>query len=277
MGSTSSVDVAALASNVMVRAGGSGSRQYASLTTDFGANWNPFPTQPTGARGGGSIAVTADGKTIIWRPQGADLSVSTDYGKTWVKSNGLEQTSSSGNDYFGQGSVFVSTDKVDSNVVYLTGINSHPLEVSHDGGLSFSPAAASGLPQNSRVNLVASFDKSGDIWAQLGDSGIYHSIDFGATFTKIDSVSNADGFAVGKAAPGSSYPVLYLVGIPTGLTKHGIYRSDNNGQSWIRINDDQHQYGWIGRPLAADLHVYGRVYLGTNGRGIIVGDIAGTK
>ena len=34
----------------------------------------------------------------------------------------------------------------------------------------------------------------------------------------------------------------------------------------------QHQYGAIGRPIVADLRVFGRVYFGTNGRGIIFGE-----
>jgi hypothetical protein len=40
----------------------------------------------------------------------------------------------------------------------------------------------------------------------------------------------------------------------------------------VRINDDSHQYGWIS-PIAGDPRIYGRVYLGTNGRGVVYGDI----
>jgi xyloglucan-specific exo-beta-1,4-glucanase len=52
----------------------------------------------------------------------------------------------------------------------------------------------------------------------------------------------------------------------------GVFRSADEGASWIRINDDQHQYGWIGQTVAGDPRVFGRVYLGTNGRGILRGD-----
>lgn len=55
----------------------------------------------------------------------------------------------------------------------------------------------------------------------------------------------------------------------------GLFRSDDTGASWVRINDDQHQYGNMGEALTGDPRIYGRVYLGTNGRGIIYGDRTG--
>jgi hypothetical protein len=53
----------------------------------------------------------------------------------------------------------------------------------------------------------------------------------------------------------------------------GIFRSTNAGKSWTRINDDHHPWGSIGT-VVGDPRVFGRVYLGTNGRGIIYGDPA---
>src|SRR5262249_28309780 len=47
------------------------------------------------------------------------------------------------------------------------------------------------------------------------------------------------------------------------------------GGTWVRINDDQHQWGTANAAIAGDPRVYGRVYIATNGRGIIYGDIAG--
>ena len=40
----------------------------------------------------------------------------------------------------------------------------------------------------------------------------------------------------------------------------------------MRINDDQHQYGYISH-VTGDPRIYGRVYFATGGRGIVYGDI----
>ena len=64
---------------------------------------------------------------------------------------------------------------------------------------------------------------------------------------------------------------LYITGIIGGVS--GIFRSDDVGETWIRINDDRHQFGSINSAITGDPRVYGRVYVGTNGFGIVYGDI----
>jgi hypothetical protein len=45
------------------------------------------------------------------------------------------------------------------------------------------------------------------------------------------------------------------------------------GASWVRINDDAHQFGMLGT-ISGDPRIYGRVYVGTQGRGIVYGDLS---
>ncbi|WP_309050203.1 cellulose-binding domain-containing protein, partial [Streptomyces sp.] len=78
----------------------------------------------------------------------------------------------------------------------------------------------------------------------------------------------------GKAAPGASYPALYTSAKIGGV--RGVFRSDDAGAHWVRINDDAHQWGWTGATITGDPRVHGRVYVATNGRGIIQGDTGGT-
>jgi xyloglucan-specific exo-beta-1,4-glucanase len=88
----------------------------------------------------------------------------------------------------------------------------------------------------------------------------------------MSNVDEADAVGYGKAAPGHRYPAMYTTARIGGV--RGIFRSDNAGRSWVRVNDDRHQYAWTGQTITGDPRVYGRVYLATNGRGIIVGDLA---
>ena len=63
---------------------------------------------------------------------------------------------------------------------------------------------------------------------------------------------------------------IYLVGKVEGV--RGVFRYDRGPARWTRINDDAHQYGWIGQVITGDPRIPGRVYLGTNGRGILFAD-----
>ncbi|HUM89488.1 MAG TPA: xyloglucanase, partial [Prolixibacteraceae bacterium] len=94
----------------------------------------------------------------------------------------------------------------------------------------------------------------------------------GSTFTLMPKVSQIHGFGFGKAAPGKKYPALYLIGIVDGV--RGIYRSTDQARNWTRINDDRHQWGLL-LHVTGDPKKYGRVYVGTHGRGAIYGDPTG--
>ena len=109
----------------------------------------------------------------------------------------------------------------------------------------------------------------GDLWLAFGANGFYHSTDGGAHFAKLDGVQNAFSVGFGMPARGKTFPSLSLAGrIENG---EGLFRSVDAGATWVRINDDQHQYGVISR-VTGDPRIFGRVYFATSGRGIIYGD-----
>ncbi len=160
--------------------------------------------------------------------------------------------------------------------------------VSRDGGASFSakpsagiagggagggrgPGGGGGGGGGGRAGLKASFAKAGELWIVSGGS-LFHSTDAGATFARAGNGLTITQFALGKAAPGRENPALFASGTAGGVS--GIFRSDDDGASWVRINDAQHQFGGNLTVMAADPRVYGRVYLGMNGRGIVYGEPA---
>jgi hypothetical protein len=64
--------------------------------------------------------------------------------------------------------------------------------------------------------------------------------------------------------------MLYVFGEIRG--KLGLYRSGDGGQRWRRIDDDSHRFAGVIRHVTGDPRISGRVYFGTEGRGIWSGD-----
>ncbi|HWW72083.1 MAG TPA: exo-alpha-sialidase, partial [Duganella sp.] len=75
----------------------------------------------------------------------------------------------------------------------------------------------------------------------------------------------------GKAAPGAAYPTVYIWGTVGGV--RGLFRSTDAGAGWLRINDDDHQYGGPGDAqfVIGDNNTFGNVFMSTAGRGIVFG------
>lgn len=102
--------------------------------------------------------------------------------------------------------------------------------------------------------------------------GLWRSTDAGATFARVSGVDEADTIGFGKAAPGATYQALYTSARIGGV--RGIFRSTDAGATWERINDDAHQWGRTGAAITGDPRVFGRVYVSTNGRGVVYGDVS---
>jgi xyloglucan-specific exo-beta-1,4-glucanase len=252
-GATTSIDYAEGNPNWIVRVGRT-DRSGATtlgLSTDGGANWWAGGVPASAA--GGTVALSPNNSRIVWSTESTGVFYATSFGGGFTASSGLPATAR------------VEADRVNSNKFY--GFSNGTFYASTNGGQSFAATAATGLPADGRFKAVSAIE--GDVWL-AGSTGVYHSTNSGASFTKLSNVSAARNIGFGKAAPGTTYPALYAVATVDGV--EGVYRSNNAGGSWVRINDNQHQWGNIGEAITGDPRVYGRVYLGTNGRGILVGE-----
>ncbi|HEX3744256.1 MAG TPA: hypothetical protein VHW09_10015 [Bryobacteraceae bacterium] len=244
---------------------------YGAISSDGGTSWNPIPACPTrvASGNGGALAVDAMGAMLMWTPaqSSSNLQYSTDGGNSWTAVTGLS------------GNIHAVSDKSAPAVFYaFTGTNFY--STGSSGGTAFAKVNSAPLPANGNCNgasgcgvAVVSFAQKGDIWLPLGSSGLRHSADGGVTWTNPGSVSWADAVAVGAPARGTQTPAIYLYGMPTTASPLGIYRSDDSGNTWMQINDALHQYAGP-TVIQADPRVYGRVYLGMNGRGIVYGEPA---
>jgi hypothetical protein len=240
-----------------------------AFSTDGGVTWTELSGVPPGAGLGPTadgyvamVAVSANGSTYVWAPP--DSVPAYIRNGPWVSSTGA------------QVGLRVVSDRVNPNKFYGYDANTGTVYASTNGGVSFV-ARATGLPQDigspgwtAEGQPKAVFGREGDIWLPTS-SGLYHSTNSGASFTRIGSIESAPLVGFGMAAPGASYPAIYAVGTVSGV--YGIFRSDGMGASWVRINDDAHQFGMLGT-ISGDSRIYGRVYVGTQGRGIVYGDLS---
>ncbi|MFH8841795.1 RICIN domain-containing protein [Streptomyces sp. NPDC017868] len=247
------IDFAQSTPSMMVRVGHGGA-QDGGYSTDGGLSWNGFRAEPVAGAQDGRVALAADGSTIVWTQAGQVPYRSTDKGASWSRVGGL-----------GTDAVVVA-DRSSARTFYS--LSGGTLHASTDGGATFGPRAGN-LPSG---RLTAVPGVAGDLWIAGGGQGLLHSTDGGRTFTALTTVKSASALGFGKAAPGASYQALYLIGTVKDVT--GVFRSTDKGATWLRVNDDAHQWGSIGGVgvITGDPDTYGRVYIGTNGRGLQYGD-----
>jgi hypothetical protein len=205
--------------------------------------------------------------------KGTRVFYSQDRSRSWKTADGSPESAKVAD--WANFNVQPAADRVDPNVVYLYDVTRGVVFVSKNAGAKFEQTFSK-LPEIPEYQLTlgsiqAVPGKQGHVWITTG-KGLYNSTDGGKDFDTKGSVEEAYGLGFGKAAPGKNYPALYLAGKVEG--KKGFFRSDDAGDNWVRINDDQHQYGFC-NIIEGDPRVYGRVYLGTSGRGIIIGEAAG--
>ncbi|MGC9394940.1 MAG: InlB B-repeat-containing protein [Anaerolineae bacterium] len=259
LGSGTGLDYAELAPEFIVRVGDGDNMMNLSYSQDGGFTWTTPMTEPIGLNSGGEVAVAADGSVIVWSPEGPVV-YSTNLGDSWMASNGVPAGAT------------VEADRVNPATFYAYADGS--FYRSEDGGATFTTTISAGWPTTVSVKFKAVPGIEGDIWLAGGNDdtvyGLWHSTDGGDSFTKLANVDKADVVGFGAPAPGEAYKAIYISGQVDGV--RGIYRSTDMGVSWVRVNDDEHQYAWTGAAITGDSRIYGRVYISTNGRGIIYGD-----
>lgn len=235
----------------------------------------------------GWVAVSADGSTISWAVGepllSGRLTFTKDMGKNWNKSivyTGASNTNA-------HIPFKVMADRVNPDIFYgFSQVDDRGgFYISTDKGAAFyNRMAPEGFPKVNLAGIDSKQDyeirvesgKEGTIWIAMNEDGLWKitynkekDLFQGMRVSKKGDVIKRIG--LGKEAPGSEVKTLFTSGTING--EYGFYLSLDEGVTWIRINDDEHQYGDI-RSISGDPRVFGRIYVATGTRGVVYGDRA---
>jgi hypothetical protein len=264
------VDFAEMKPNIVIRTGSRAlhipDRDTMAYSLDGGHTWKAFTVGVAGEGGRGrgpqgSLILSADGSVFmstVGSPQ-----ISTNHGETWTPVQGLPQ------------GLRPVADRANPAKFYALDLAGGKMHRSLDGGATFTCIDVTGLPARSGgggsgrgggrgPRMIAVAAREGDLWL-VDRGGLYHSLDGGASFRQIPNPPAISSVSFGKEARGRNYPSIYVA--VSGGDRPGIFRSDDMATTWVRINDDQHQWGNRYTCIAGDPRIYGRVYVGTDGRG----------
>lgn len=217
---------------------------------DEGKTWKDI-NNGLGIKSNGAITVTRSGRIIVSAFNGGfwgSLYYSDDEGKTWSKKHvydnayffdidklnkvGLIASSSYGIFTSDDEGIYWTSRMGDDIATYIfesksgeiyTGTRSHGMKISRDKGLSWSS------PENLSEEFFTSFGESatGRIFAGASyyGRGIYYSDDKGFNWSYTNPFDNA-----------GVYDFITLGDSVYAGTQAGIYKSDNNGEYWRRLD-----------------------------------------
>jgi photosystem II stability/assembly factor-like uncharacterized protein len=270
-----SIALAARRPEDMVRGGRSWTPgPHGAVSHDGGLHWTPFASEPEDGVRGGSASISADGSLLLWAVPGGPLALSSDSGAHW-QNVAIHQT--------GRHPLQVLADALHAQRFW----------VYDPAGLLYSVGSnrathliGSSLPKNGRLRIAAT--APGTLWIS-SRRGLWRSNNGGQTFVRIPSVASAVAVGFGKHAPGAAQPAIYLIGAIAGTPQAGtpqagpppprelpggaVYRSLNDGRTWQRIDTPRQRLPTADH-ITGDPRIFGRVYVGTNGRGVFWGDPA---
>lgn len=261
-------------------------------STDGGQTWTLFSARPNAAswKMSGCIAATnldnilvVQGDGWLWR--------STDRGATWVAATlpGATNTATE-RDYLHGGSNYkkqvLAVDRVNIGTVYLHFYN-HGIYRSTDHGATWTLVSNQSFDGGNaywHTKLRTVPGQAGHIFLTVGQAGVkgatnpaathlWRSMDGGVTWSTVAGIAEPYDVALGKAAPGKSYPAIYVVGWYN--NEYGIWRSVDNAGTWTKAStfplDSLDEIVVI----AASQDVYGDIYVGFNGSGWAYGKLSG--
>lgn len=228
----------------------------------------------------GWVAVSADGKRIIWAIAQeheflTDSVVYTDdEGETWAKSEFI------GSRNYEESPVplFIIADRVNSSIIMA--INKESIMfISTDKGKTFyecSPSMMFEKPKSRKklkqrhIEVRAESGKEKTLWVSFGPAGLWR-LEFDEITKSVNCVhitkTNEFTLGIGFGMPkdGSDVPAIYTSGVIDG--KYGFWRSFDYGKTFELISDDNQHFGTV-ISISGDPREYGTFYIASGSRGL---------
>src|SRR5262245_51105664 len=272
--------------------------EKSGYSSDGGQTWQQFASQPplfSNGKLSGAIAA-ASTTNFVWVPSNnGNPYYTTNRGATWTQISipGVPTTVETG---WGWGSFLkrhvVAADKATAGTFYLYnyGPGAAPSAAgiyrSTDGGATWTHVYGRAVAPFSGYNAVlkAVPGQAGHLFFTSGQQGsagdpnpdqaavFMRSTDGGATWTAVPNVLEVYAFGFGQAASGQTYPAIFIAGFVNSVW--GIWRSDDNAQSWTQISN--FPLGSLDQVVTidGDKNIYGQVYVGFIGSGYAYGKVA---
>lgn len=259
---------------------------YATPTTSWVENtitWNNMPVNfyapPSGAQGGRVALSTSDPAKIVWACENGNVYYTKDRGVSWSRAmsgtNGMwvDMTTE-----FKMNRSALTADRVAADTFYLYfTAGSGMVYRSTDGGANWSIIAYSignvdAAVYSSGYRLSAVPGMSGAFWfsAESANKAAYFKYWNGSSMVSVPGISSVVDFGFGKAATGRSNPTVYARKAD-GTYWYSCDATAGLTYTWSQINIPTLN----NQPCltAGDQQTVGRLYVGTNGRGIFFTDV----
>lgn len=202
--------------------------------------------------------------------------VTKDFGRTWSEVSGLPDNLLAGSSQKHRN--IIASDRVNGSRFYVYDKSKGEFYYSTDGGESFSKSSGFKTePQDTTIgnwsmnnDIEANPNVEGDVIFCAGNRGVFRTKDGGENIYRIDGIENAEGVAFGANVLGTDTASVFVLAELDG--RRGLYRSDDDMKTWIYVDCPQNGLGCTPTCIEGDKRKFGRVYVGTLGRGIMYFD-----
>lgn len=254
---------------ILGASGNDGTGTILATSTNSGTSWTTR-TLPSGVKLGRICISSTNPDKMVYiagGSPGGGVYYSTNRGSSWTASTGAPTGAVNAIDVWSK-DFSITADCVDGNkfYIYKTGF----LYASTDGGATWAQQNATAIPnKNSYLFVAARPGTANEVWVSLDGNGLYKTTNGGTTFSKVTALTTCTAFSWGAPASGSTTPTLFAYGTVGGIK--GLYRSTDLGVSWDQIDNGTQKFPAGVKALAGDRTVFGKVFVGTGGRGVLYG------